>query len=267
MTILATVAVVLHQADYLESSRLFRLATREGGMLSVVARGARNSRRRFGSAVGLFAIGHAEIDMRPNRDLHTLIGYDVTRTLDGIAADLSRFSAAAAYAECALRVIHDEAAPTVFDGVVATLEQLNQCPAEATTSLTLGALWRLVRDVGFAPALDVCAECHAEIDQQREATFSHVAGGVLCDRCGRRSPGGRKLPASAQRAVREWLDGGTGEGSPDEGSPDEISHGEARAHQRLLREFLEQHLHDRRPPRAYLAWESELLSAPALGTD
>lgn len=261
MTILATNAVVLHQADYLESSRIFRLATREGGVLSVVARGARNSRRRFGSAVGLFAIGQAEIDMRPNRDLHTLVGYDVTRTLEGIAADLSRFSAAAAYAECVLRVMHDEAAPAVFDGVVNTLDQLNRCPAEATTSMALGALWRLVRDVGFAPALDVCAECHTEIDQQRDATFSHAAGGVLCERCGGRSPGGRKLPASAQHAVRQWLDDGSGELNNSE-----ISYGEARAHQRLLREFLEQHLHDRRPPRAYLAWESELLSAPAHGT-
>jgi len=46
MTLLVTDAIVLHSFDYLESSRILRLLTREAGVRSVLARGARRSQRR-----------------------------------------------------------------------------------------------------------------------------------------------------------------------------------------------------------------------------
>ena len=61
MSLLVTDAIVLHSFDYLESSRIYRLATREAGLQSVLARGARNSRVRFGRAMGLFSTGVAHI--------------------------------------------------------------------------------------------------------------------------------------------------------------------------------------------------------------
>ncbi|MEO7366765.1 MAG: DNA repair protein RecO, partial [Gemmatimonadaceae bacterium] len=78
MESLATEAIVLHAFDYLETSRIIRLMTREAGVQSVLARGARSSRKRFGSAVDLFAQGLVEIHVRPNRDLQLLASFDVT---------------------------------------------------------------------------------------------------------------------------------------------------------------------------------------------
>ena len=57
MSLLTTDAVVLHSFDYLETSRIFRFATRDAGVISVLARGARTSKRRFGTALDLFASG------------------------------------------------------------------------------------------------------------------------------------------------------------------------------------------------------------------
>jgi DNA repair protein RecO (recombination protein O) len=253
MALLVTDAIVLHVADYLESSRILRLATREAGVLSVVARGARNSKRRFGSAVGLFAIGQAQVDIRPSRDMHTLTGFDVTHTQPGLAADLARFSGAAALAECALRMVHDESAPQVYDGLLEAFRTVEQCEPSMATTATLGALWRLVRDVGFSPTLESCAECHDPIADDVDCTFSHAAGGALCVRCGRRSPGGRRLPASARASIAGWLRNETAE----------LSHMDCRAHQRLLREFLGQHMSDHRPPRAYVSWEDSTLHGAA----
>ena len=72
MPALRTDAVVLHMFDYLETSRILKLATREAGVQSVLARGARTSKKRFGSALGLFAEGQAQIQVNPGRELHTL---------------------------------------------------------------------------------------------------------------------------------------------------------------------------------------------------
>src|ERR687883_499648 len=90
MPLLATDAVVLHAFDYLESSRILRLATREAGVQSVLAKGARRSRARFGTALDLFAQGLAQLYVKPGRELQTLAEFDVTRARPELAADLGR---------------------------------------------------------------------------------------------------------------------------------------------------------------------------------
>lgn len=256
MPLLVTEAIVLHVANYLESSRLLRLLTRESGVQSVVARGARGSKRRFGSAVDLFARGQAQIDVRPGRDLHTLVSFDVQHSHPGLAHSLSRFSAASAIAECALRVVHEESAPLVYEGLMSTLGTLavesGDVDAEITDgsvavgTIAVGALWRLTRDIGFAPTVDHCAECHDEVGTDVDVTFSHIVGGVLCRRCSLRAPGGRRLPPDARQALSDWL----------VDRPVQLTVSSLRAHQRLVREFMAQHMTDGRPLRAFLSWEN-----------
>jgi len=250
MPLLVTEALVLHMSDYLESSRILRVATREAGVQSVVARGARNSRKRFGSAVDLFAVGQAQIEMRPGRDLHTLVAFEVARSQPELASDLARFSAAAALAECALRVMHEEAAPIVYDGLIAAYATLIRCSGHETVSTTIGALWRLVRDAGFAPSLQFCAECHNPVASDLDAHFSHVAGGVLCADCASRALAQRRLPATARQAIVNWMDE----------NDTELSHKQAQSHQRLLREFIAQHVTSGRPLKAFASWEANGLS-------
>lgn len=248
MPLLQTDALVLHVADYLESSRLLRLLTREAGVQSVVARGARSSKKRFGSAVDLFAEGQAQIQTKPGRDLHGLNGFDVTRARTGLATDLARFTAASALSEVVLRLVHEEAAPTVYDIVALGLDRLVTVPAETLIAETVGVLWRTMAEVGFRPTLDRCAECQTVIDAERPARFVATAGGTLCDTCARFTPGGRLLPPDARSAIRGWLDG-----APHAPAP--IDDAAARAHQRLLREFLAEHLPDGRELKAWKVWE------------
>jgi DNA repair protein RecO (recombination protein O) len=245
MSLVQTDAIVLHIADYLESSRILRLATREAGVQSVVARGARSSKKRFGSAVDLFAEGQAQIQMKPGRDLHALQGFDVTASRAALALDLGRFTAANAIAECALRLLHDEAAPSVYGVLLDGFDRLTEAAPEDTGSITLGALWRLIGEVGFRPAIAHCAECHTPLDAEAEARFQVVAGGALCGACARLVPGGRLLPPAARHALQRWL---VGETVLADGA-------DIRAHQRLLREFLDHHLPDNRPLKAYRVWE------------
>lgn len=251
MTPLVTDAIVLHAFNYLETSRILRLLTRDAGVQTVLARGARNSRKRFGSALDLFAQGPVELQVKPGRDLHTLVAFDVGHPRPGLSESLPRFSAAAALAECVLRVVHDESAPAVYEGVVFGLDTISEARAEDAVSAGLGALWMLVSGVGFAPTLDVCANCHADLSDAEDAMFSHVMGGAMCSRCSSTAPGGRRLPAAARNALRSWLAGEAVEMRAE---------GDQRAHQRLFREFLAQHLPDVRRMPAYAAWESGQLA-------
>ncbi|HEY2853159.1 MAG TPA: DNA repair protein RecO [Gemmatimonadaceae bacterium] len=247
-----TDAIVLHSFDYLESSRILRLVTREVGVRSVLARGARRSSRRFGSALDLFAEGSAELHVKPGRDLDTLGRFDVERARPAIGMELSRFTGAAVIAELTLRFGRDGADPELFDVTAAALDDLSAAGAAETREATIGGAWRIVAALGFAPGIDACNECHASLDPNEPVLFSHPAGGTLCGRCARLAPSGRLLPSSARGALRAWIGG------------DHVVLGaepEVRAHQRLLREFLREHLSDDRPLRAFDMWEEDPMRA------
>ncbi len=252
MDALVTEGIVLHAFDYLETSRIVRLMTREAGVQSVLARGARSSRKRFGSAIDLFAQGIVEIHVRPNRDLQSLTSFDVTRARPQLATDVGRFTAGSMIAELALRWSSDEPSPGLFDAIELALDKVAAAPAEESIDAALAGAWHIIATLGFTPALDVCANCHADLDPAARVAFSHAAGGALCPTCGQLAAGSRVIPPTARNAVREWTGGGGAR---------VLDASEARAHQRLLREFFQEHLGNDKEFRAYRVWEQGAWSA------
>lgn len=249
MPLLATDAVVLHVFDYMETSRILRLVTREAGVQSALAKGARRAQRRYGSALDLFAEGAAQLYTKEGRELHTMSAFDVTRARPELAEDMGRFTGAAALAELTLRFTQrDDPHPALYDVVVGALGALGRAAPDRTREAALAGAWRIVGELGFAPGTDACSSCHAPIPPDAPAMFSHPAGGVLCARCARLVPTSRMLPASARAALRAWLAGAEPVAPLEDPA-------EARAHQRLLREFLGEHLTDGRPLRAFEVWE------------
>lgn len=248
MALVVTEAIVLHAFDYLESSRILKLVTREAGVRSVLARGAKRSRKRFGAALDLYAEGTAELQIKTGRDLDTLSSFDVARARPQLAAQLSRFTAASTVAELTLRFARDDADPALYNAVAGALDDISAAGEDRVRDVALAAAWRILAELGVAPTVDACAECHTAIDSEATAMFSHPAGGSLCGRCAHLSRAGRTLPASARAALRDWLGG--------------VSHplsepNDVRAHQRLLREFVREHLDDSRPLRAFDVWEQD----------
>jgi DNA repair protein RecO (recombination protein O) len=246
MTLVVTEAIVLHVFDYLESSRIVRLATRELGVHSVLARGARRPRSRFGSSLDVFADGIAQFTMRPGKDLLNLVAFDLTRSRVALAGNLERFAAGSAIAEMALRFAHADPHDSGFDALRDALDALTGAGRDTASDIGIGGAWQYVAALGFAPAVDACSVCLSAIDFDSSTPFNHAAGGVLCSRCVAIRGASRELPPQALLALRSWTRGVPALLSSD---------AERRAHLRLLREFLEHHLSDGREMRALDAWE------------
>ncbi len=247
MAILSTDAIVLQVRDYLESSRIVRMVTREAGVLSAIAKGARRTRARTGSALDLFAEGVAHLYIKPTRDLQTLASFDGGRGRPALGEQLERFLAANAVAEFTLRVLHEEPNVPAYDALLTTLDAIAGVPTPEVDAAALAGIWHMVETLGFAPALDVCANCNAAIGPDDEPVrFVMQTGGALCPRCARLAVPGRSLPADARGAIGIWL---AGERGPLP-APDAI-----RAHQRLLREFLREHVTGERPLHSWDVWE------------
>jgi DNA repair protein RecO (recombination protein O) len=249
MTLVSTDAIVLHVQDYLESSRIVRLVTREHGVQSVLARGARRPRSKFGSSLDLFASGVAQFTLKPGRELSNLSGFDLTRSRMALAADLDRFAGASALAELAMRFAHADPHDDALDVLGRSLDEIAAAPPGLSTDYGLAAAWRYVAALGFAPTLDHCCSCGTPLPENRPAPFSHHGGGVVCDRCKRTVSVGRDHPAEARAAGTSWL-------AREQGNS--LSDHEKRAHLRLLREFLHHHMGDGRALRALDGWEARL---------
>jgi DNA repair protein RecO (recombination protein O) len=243
---LSTDAIVLHAFDYRETSRIVRLATRDAGIVSAIARGARRPKSKFGSAIDLFTGGVAHIGLHPTGDLHTLNGFDSTVGRAQLADSLSRFGAAEALSEVCLRFGKEDDSGRVYEASERALDRIGAASPDRVAEAALAGLWHFVAGLGFAPSLDACALCHAPLDPASVVTFNHRAGGALCAACARRTNGGRTIPPEARATIARWIEG------QDAPLADEPS---AKAHRRLLREFLEEHLGDGRPLRAFLSWE------------
>jgi DNA repair protein RecO (recombination protein O) len=243
--VIETEAIVLHAFDYRETSRIVRLATRDLGVISAIARGAKRPRSKFGQGLDLFTSGAAHLIVSPQKDLHSLTGFDATRARPALAASLQRFGGAAALGELCLR-FGMEAPPSVHDVLTDGLDALCSAEKHSATAMSLATAWRIVAELGFAPTVDRCAVCHRELKPNEESRFAHRAGGAVCNSCKGNVPGARALPAAARATLSAWL-----EGEP--GAP--LDNSTMRAHQRLLREFLEEHLADGRALKAFAAWE------------
>jgi len=245
-----TEAIVLHAFNYSESSRILRLATREAGVQSVMARGARASQRRFGSAVDLFAEGEVQYETRPGRDLHTLSRFDVVRSRVALGSSLERFEGASALAEVMLRVAaEDETPETAFDALRTGLDAI--ASGRDAMVATIRAVWQLLAAIGFTPALESCVQCDRDLAPELDVSFSAEAGGVLCADCASRTPA-RRLPAGARQQIAAWLL--SSEAS--EAAAELMDPLMGAAHRRLLRLFVHAHVTDGRSLRAFDAWST-----------
>lgn len=235
MALVTTPAIVLAGVRYSETSKIVRLATRDLGVQSAIAKGALRPKSRFGAALQLLSEGSAQLYTKEGRDLNTLGAFDVTRLRVGLAAELPRYAAASALAELMVHFAQPDPQPDVYDLFRDALDALEEAPADAVESLALRALWLLVSALGFAPALESCAIDDQPVTPDGPLPFSARDGGALCESCAR-THAVAQLPEDDRRALVALLD-------PDAPLPAfEPLH--AAAHRRLLARFIHAHLGD-----------------------
>src|ERR1044072_8856245 len=99
MPLISTPAIILATHRYSETSKVVRLATREMGVQSAIAKGALRPRSRFGAALQVLSEGQAQLLTKEHRELHILAAFDLPRLRAGLTSDLSRYATASALAE------------------------------------------------------------------------------------------------------------------------------------------------------------------------
>ena len=239
MALVVTPAVVLRTYRYSETSKIVRLATRECGVQSAMAKGALRPNSRFGVGLELLSEGTAQLYYRDNRELQTLAAFDVELLRRELAADLGRFAAATALAELMMRMAPPAPLPAAYDALTGGLDALVGASPADVDAAGIRALWLLLGVLGFEPSLRRCAHDGVPVEVDgAPVPFSGAEGGVLCDTCASGIPPASRtrLPAVAWRDLCTLVD-------PDASLP-RLDAAHAAAHKRLAARFARHHLDD-----------------------
>jgi DNA repair protein RecO (recombination protein O) len=215
MPVLRTQAIVLRSVDFSEADRILHLLVPEVGRVTVMAKHARKSMRRFGGTLDLFNHLTVEIDRkRPGR----LSRIDKARLIQSFAPlrrDPRRFALG-----CYLLEMLDRLAPEggreddmrrLFAFALDGLAWLSRREPDLRVQTLLEV--RTLDALGLRPELRRCVRCGRDAAGQDAAAgrgdsrlHFHIAeGGPLCGACAQRADGLLRVHRGTLRALEQGL--------------------------------------------------------------
>lgn len=176
-------ALVLDRIPYRDRDLILTLLTRDAGIVSAMARGARGSSRRYAGALDLFVVIAAR--WRPSgASLATLAGADVVRQFPGVFESLERLEAGQAMLVLVRDLARDApAGATMFDHLVAAFEALDQAPDGQAFAGVIDLAVSLLEDLGHPVVGSHCPRCRRVLKGPGAVLASD--GTVVCGACGR----------------------------------------------------------------------------------
>jgi DNA repair protein RecO (recombination protein O) len=180
-------AFVLSTSDYGERDRIASLFTLEHGRLKGFARGARNSRKRFGPA--LETLARIELQLTHKDGLSSLKSADVITLYSGIRSALG----AIAHGLYACELIdcltpEGQPLPRLYRLLASYLEHLDTGHVAESDRRMFEI--NLLNILGYRPSLEMCSRCGAQFDAYG-ALIQHD-GELVCRFC---AASGRKIPS------------------------------------------------------------------------
>lgn len=157
--IVATEAVVLHSMRYRETSKIVSLYTRDYGKLSVIAKGARDMKNRFGGALEPMSHISAIIYKKEKAGLCLISKADIISPSHNLTNEQSSLACGLAVVELLSIVMHDEEKnDALFDVVTETLHKIEDHFSHPLPVLA----WFMIRffDIGgYKLSLSHCVLC------------------------------------------------------------------------------------------------------------
>ena len=200
MPIVTTSCLVLQTYRFGDTSKILRLLTRDHGPVSALARGALRPRSRMSGVLEPFVEGVVTLYLKPNRDLHTLSGFELVRSRQPLGSDMVRFAGASVLAELVLRLAPAERDDLLFETLREGLDALLAASSATAPGVSAARIWKLVGVLGFEPSLEFCLSCGLPVLPGEGARFDTLEGGIRCMRC---APAGHPLDPSGLQALRE----------------------------------------------------------------
>jgi len=192
-----TEAFVLSNSDYGESDRIVSLFTLEKGRIKGFARGARNSRKRFGPALETFA--RINLQLIHKDGLSSLRSADVITIYNGIRGDLGAI-AYSLYACELIECLTPEGVPLprLYRLLATYLERLDSAHGNDTERRMYEI--NLLNILGYRPSLEGCSRCGSVFGER--GALLQQGGELVCRFC---AATGRRIPLASLKRLNSCL--------------------------------------------------------------
>lgn len=211
---IVTDALLLRRVEYGESDLVLTLLTQKLGKVSALARAARKSSKRFGSALEPMHTLSVELDERPGAELFTLLEAKLAVPRPKILDSLSALEAGGKALSWARRAAPPRTPEPEPYAVLTTLLDRLAGPSHTEPGSALAeAGLSLLAAFGWAIDFERCVRCGRRALATQSASVDAARGGLICRSCG----GARlRLSAAARAHMARAGAGETFVLSPDE---------------------------------------------------
>ena len=181
MPLYSTPAVILHTLPYGESDQIVTLYTLDFGKVKGIAKGAKRSRKRFGSRLEIASYVKATFFEKETSNLVRLSNCELIRPFGGLREDILRL----AWASYFIEMVNEMTAEKIpnkplFKILVAFLAFTNRGILKEEIQRIFEI--RFLSCLGYQPQLDPCTHCQKKLSGER-FFFSPLKGGVICSAC------------------------------------------------------------------------------------
>jgi len=179
--IIKTEAIVLGKINYGDSSSIASLFTEDFGRISVIVKGARSPKSKYGKIVDL--INHLLIVLykKESREVQLLSGADIIDHYPAIKSDLNKLKYAYSIAELVRNLLAEhEANKKIFKGIVKILGKIDS--EDELADILFGKFFIFfLREIGYEIQIDACAIC-GKTDLVTDSHFNFDKG-LICGEC------------------------------------------------------------------------------------
>lgn len=181
MPLQKTDGVILRSIPLGETSKILTIYSKDFGKVSVIAKGARSARSRYGGT--LETLNHISIIFyyKENRDLHSLSQAEIIDSYLVIKEDLHRTALAMAICELINQLeVGQEANPLLFRLLLSAFKTLDDTERQPVNIFRAFQI-HVFDLMGFRPGFFHCTGCGKKIETT--CSFDLMAGGLTCDEC------------------------------------------------------------------------------------
>jgi len=179
--IVKTEAIVLSKMNYGDTSSIASLFTEDLGKISVIVKGARSPKSKYGKIVD--PLNHLSVVLykKESREIQLLSQADIVEHYPNIKIDLSKLGYAYGVVELVKNLLADrEVNKRIFKGIIRILSNMNS--GDEKPEITFGRFFIfLLKETGYDIQIDSCALCGK--DKLNGGLFYNFEKGLICGEC------------------------------------------------------------------------------------
>ena len=185
---LSTEAIILQTTDFAEWDRIVSVYTKDFGKIRGIAKGAKRSRKRFGSALEPFTHNELFFVEKENQGLVRFERCHILNLFSEIAHDLKKVIYGSYFLELVNTMTPEkEKNPEIFSLLLFFINLLKE-DGFREDLLRIFEL-RLFTLLGYQPQFLSCTNCGHEFRVEEKYRFSVKCGGIVCSKCLVKHPG------------------------------------------------------------------------------